>query len=338
MDSPDEKVLDEKIIGLVQRAGPREKLPADAQARLEAHFRSEMASAGHAAGRRRRGIWSTAIAAGLVAAVGLFVIEQTPDPEFVASITQVEGTATWFDTTGTGPAAAGTSVNTGDVIATGAGRMLVRFPDGASIRIDQHSSVRVESRSELVLESGAVYVDSGGDADRIPSDLTFLAEGRRITHLGTQYEIRRAEGVLEVAVREGSVAVSGGNDVTGGTPGWVASATDNTGEALVFAATGDVRRQSITRYNGRWGWINEVSPGFEMVGHSYAEYVDWVAREQGLSVSWGSRDALEKADVVPAMADGDSFAPVPDQLEQILATAGLTAFRAEGVLEVRVAE
>ena len=85
------------------------------------------------------------------------------------------------------------------------GRESIMLADGTQIELNTNSAVRVldTTRERKVwLQKGEAYLQVTHDAKR---PLTVYAGGRRITDLGTKFDVREEMGRLEVAVVEGSV-------------------------------------------------------------------------------------------------------------------------------------
>lgn len=85
------------------------------------------------------------------------------------------------------------------------GRETIMLADGTSIELNTASAVRVldtTAQRKIWLEKGEAFFKVTHDAKR---PLTVYAGARRITDLGTEFDVRRETGNLEVAVVEGRV-------------------------------------------------------------------------------------------------------------------------------------
>jgi len=85
------------------------------------------------------------------------------------------------------------------------GRETIMLADGTSIELNTNSAVHVldtTAERKVWLEKGEAFFKVTHDAKR---PLTVYAGERRITDLGTQFDVRRETGRLEVAVVEGRV-------------------------------------------------------------------------------------------------------------------------------------
>ncbi len=85
------------------------------------------------------------------------------------------------------------------------GRETIMLADGTSIELNTNSAVHVldtTAERKVWLEKGEAFFKVTHDAKR---PLTVYAGERRITDLGTQFDVRRETGRLEIAVVEGRV-------------------------------------------------------------------------------------------------------------------------------------
>ena len=138
-----------------------------------------------------------------------------------------------------------------------------------------------------------------------------------VRHLGTQYVASIKDGLLQVAVREGSVAVDKGQMPV------VARA----GEALTIARDGAVSRSQFDVYGESWRWAESVAPEFAIEGRSLDEFLTWAGRETGRKIVYTSADAAREAEttqlkgsvagLTPEAAVIAVFASEPELRQQI---------------------
>ncbi len=125
-----------------------------------------------------------------------------------------------------------------------------------------------------------MYVDAGAPGSGRDSFVIGTSNGD-VRHLGTQYVASVRDGLLQVAVREGSVAVDKGR-----TP-----VVARAGESLTIARDGVVSRSPIDVYGDAWSWVESVAPEFAIDGRSLDEFLAWAGRETGRKMGgFGSSD------------------------------------------------
>lgn len=214
----------------------------------------------------------------VVAAIGWILFAPVdPLPESVAVLEVVHGSVTLFPT---GKAdvsrlldlTAEKSIDAGAVIETTLSsqipsRAAIRMAGGPSIRLDTDTRVRVDSDSALVLERGAVYVDSEGQsAVEVRTTLGVVRD------VGTQFEVRKLEdGTLRVRVREGRVVLTHED----------ASYEAGAGVELRMDADGTLTRGTNAIHGPDWSWVLETAPAPDVDGRPLREVLEWVAREGG---------------------------------------------------------
>ncbi len=166
-----------------------------------------------------------------------------------------------------------------------AGRAAIRLAGGQSVRLDTSSRVRFASRSDLVLERGAVYVDSAGGANiEVRTSLGVVRD------VGTQFEVRllddaNAQPSLRVRVREGSIMLEreAGSDHA------------LAGEELSARGDGRVERGRAAIFGPHWRWVLDTAPTPEIAGRPLADFLDWVSREGGWTVRYADAETARIA-------------------------------------------
>jgi len=304
---------------LLRIAGPRREVPPDRQARVRAavlgHWQRRVST------RRHLTWWwaaaALAAAATVVAVVAPRLTGRSASTSRVAVVEVVLGDVVARE----GPARSSLSVGAGlgphAVVETAArGRLALRLPGGASLRVDGASRVRLAAADVVHLDRGAVYVDSEGQ--RAGGGVAVLSDLAEVRELGTQFEVRILEGGLRVRAREGVVLVHAtGHDerITAGTE-------------ATLGADGSLSTRAIARYGPEWGWVLSAAPSFALEGRTAGELLRWVSRESGLELRWAEPQLAESAE--GTVLHGDISGVRPDQAPSVvLPTCGLVS-RVEG--------
>ena len=161
--------------------------------------------------------------------------------------------------------------------------MAIRWLNGESIRLDEHTKLRLKSAVEIELIAGRIYVDTAG-AGPI-AELLITTPAGQVRHLGTRYMTTVSAGGTSVSVREGQVLLEAqGVETVAGR-----------GEQLKVNASGAHSLEMISTYGPLWQWTEELAPVFSSDGRSIADFLDWVARESGRVVEFASPQAEKLA-------------------------------------------
>jgi ferric-dicitrate binding protein FerR (iron transport regulator) len=304
--------VDEMIARLIATAGPGPTASPEARervyAKVRAHWETVSADARTARiGDRRRGAGfdrrrrffglRTVGAAAAIAAVAVSLTWMTTTSDRVpvgtrlAQYTQVEGRAEIRrGNAPSGARLAGTSgeVLAGDTLSTAAdGRVELRRPDGLLLRMNGSTEIRFSQPDEIDLVAGTIYVDSG---DGVASEaLTVNTPFGGVEHVGTQYEVRYADAVLRIRVREGRVAYRGVTDAVG-----------LAGDELNVDAAGSTRRSAIAPNDPAWNWTIELATLPVADEYRLGETLAWIARELGYRLEYapGARQSLENQTIL----------------------------------------
>jgi ferric-dicitrate binding protein FerR (iron transport regulator) len=210
--------------------------------------------------------------------------------------------------------AAGDSVVTAQGAVTG-----VRLTPGLAVRLAPGSRLRFDSPDAATLEAGTVYVDSDPRIGRAP--LRIATPYGSVSHLGTQYTVGLAGSGLEVAVREGEVAVARG------------AGTERVarGELLRIDAAGAASREPLASHGERWAWLATAPAPVRIDGRPLADFLAWYARETG--VAPGFADAAAGSRLAGVTLHGEVAGLPPDEaLEVVAASTGLAVTRSPGAV------
>jgi ferric-dicitrate binding protein FerR (iron transport regulator) len=301
---------DADLAALLRAVGPRLQPPADVAAEVRAavaaEWRTTIAARQQArVPTRRRFVQPWMAMAASVAAIAIAVSIALPrwngagDP--VATVARVSGAAevrhsidgAWQTL------AAGSNVAAGDEIRTQAsGRVAVRRPDGLEVRLDAATQLAFDGGERASLSTGSVYIDAGAPGSGSDAFVIGTPYGE-VRHLGTQYVASVRNDVLQVAVREGSVAIDKGK-----TP-----AVARAGESLTIARDGAVRRSQLDVYGESWHWAESVAPEFAIEGRSLDEFLTWASRETGRKLVYTSADAAREAETTQLKGSVAGLAP-----------------------------
>ena len=210
---------------------------------------------------------------------------------------------------------AGVQLRAGDRIETGADtRTALRMLGGVSVRLDHRTSVILASESQLMLQHGAAYVDA--DSAASGAALHIATSVGEVRHTGTQFEVRLDGEVLQVRVREGSVAVEASGER------W----TSRAGELLVLARGHAPERRSIPTSGPLWSWVSDVAPPFTLEGATVPAFLRWVTREQGWTLEFSDASLRGRVDRI-VLHGSIAGLTAEEALAAVLPTCGLTSRR-----------
>jgi len=327
---------DADLAALLRAVGPRLQPPADmaadVRAAVAAEWRTTVAARQQArVPTQRRFVQPWMAMAASVAAIAIAVGIALPrwhgagDP--VATVARVSGAAAvrhstdgaWLDL------AAGSNVVASDEIRTAAsGRVALRRLDGLEVRLDAATQLAFNDADRASLAAGSVYVDAGAPGSGGSDAFVIGTPYGDVRHLGTQYVASLKDGLLQVAVREGSVAVDKGQMPV------VARA----GESLTIARDGAVSRSQLDVYGESWRWAESVAPEFAIEGRSLDEFLTWAGRETGRKIVYTSADAAREAETTQLKGSVAGLAPEAAVIAVFASEPGLRQQIAGGQIRV----
>lgn len=310
---------DEEVALLVRLAGASESIAPErlARVRTAVHgaWRDEYVS------RTRRRWLTTAVlfaaAASVVIAAAIWRPIRTPAPVptsiVVARIDHATGSSE--------PFTAGAAVMSGSTVTTSAGTLAMTLTSGVQLRLDASSTARVDSATDVVLERGAVYVDSSGAHPVQPSasSISIHTPAGLVRDIGTQFEVRLAGAGTRIRVRDGQVRVTHANGV---------DARAGAGEELFSRLDGSDRslnRRPIALTGSEWAWAERAGPPFALEGKTLGAFLDWVSREGAWSVTFAdsSLSKTARATVLHGRPDLLKGLTPVEALDVVLPTCGL---------------
>jgi ferric-dicitrate binding protein FerR (iron transport regulator) len=298
MNDEQEPLMDERddVGRLVRLAGKRQAVPRDRAERVKTAARAQWQSEVRRRSRRRA-IWA---AAGLAAAASLalaitlqFLPVGTGVPPGADIVIRVEALTgpVWSQVTSDVDGPEPRALKVGDDVPLGSelvtsdeSRAAIRLASGHSVRLDASTRVRLVDRGSLALDRGTIYVDSGVGMTTTGS-LEVRTPLGTLEEIGTQFEARFDDGVLRVRLREGSVVVHQGekaHDVRAGTE-------------ISVDAGGTVTRREISAHGSNWAWLAAVTPMLDLEGRTAEEFLEWVARERGWTLSFADETVARSA-------------------------------------------
>lgn len=313
-----------RLLGL---AGPRAKIPEDAESRVYARVVKEwrtstaepdgarVYSMAHKSWKRsaarataKRWVLPMALAASAVLVAILMLQPEQLPPVAVGTVVKVVSPAT-----GGSALALGDKIYPGMIIETvedqGMSFLLAR---NESLRLDERSTLRVDAADQFTLLRGRVYADTGEFVYRDGGLRIDTALGA-VTDIGTQFAVSIQDDLLDVAVREGRV------DVRRDAHKYIAMS----GERIFLPQQGEVAVKPLALTDEYWNWTTDLAPAFVLEGKSLMDFLKWAARESGRLLFFEDselRMAAMRTDLHGSIAD---FSPL-EAVESVLAT---TSFR-----------
>jgi ferric-dicitrate binding protein FerR (iron transport regulator) len=208
--------------------------------------------------------------------------------------------------------ATGDTLTAGVVVETMAGgRVSFQLPGGTFVRIDSGSRAVVETASRIGLERGRVYIDRTGDART--SVVEVSTQWGVVRDIGTQFEVAAAGPGVEVRVREGQVQIDGPH----------VSESLRRGESLRIEGPGRLIRATVATHGQEWSWTESLASPFTIEGASLERFLNWAARERGLT--WQFRDAATRREAAAVVLHGSIDGLTPSEaLDAVLSTCGMT--------------
>ncbi len=323
-DSPHADEHPDKLAQLLASVEPRKAPPAHVEAQVRAAVHAEWLHLTQQRKVKQQRRW-LAVAATLVCAIGAGWLVRNMNGEVtvapsnaaatVAVIAQLRGAAIVNDLN----AAPTNEIHSNDVLRThGDAGMRVELRNGVSLRVAANTELHWLAVDSVQLVQGAVYVDSHANA----APLKIHTPRGDVTHLGTRYLVDVEGQSLDVAVREGQVAIHADHN----------SVSDPMNDQISvgalqqvrMGANGEIVRNDLQLSDAVWQWADALAQPFALENRSVAEFLQWVANETGCEVSYAS--ASVKAAASSTVLHGQASTQAPLQaLQAVLATTDFHA-------------
>ncbi len=311
------------VVALIQAAGRRAEPPEEAYRQV---LDAAMTALRRKTARRRERNWligTVAASLSAVAFVLLFQLGQVPLQPRVATVISTIGAVElrsgnrWKPLVDPGGAvAAGAGLRT----LAGGGAALSLGP-GVSLRLASGSEVQFDGPQDILLRDGMLYLDNRatpGTGLRIGTPLGTVRD------IGTQFEVRVADGTLRLRVREGRVEIDrAGQHLIG-----------EAGDQFEIDVLGGVSRSAISPTDVSWVWAETMAPAPDIDGRPAAELLAWVARETGRRLRYQSVVVEQRAATVILHGNIRHLAPLA-ALDAMLATTDLEYVLDGDTMEIR---
>lgn len=325
---------DDQIGDLLRLAGPREAVAAERALRVKSAVHAQWQQQTRARSRNTTIGWSlAALAAAAVLVLGVRVVrlfDTSPVGPVVtvATLGEVSGGARLFQFGVPGAfdparAKAGDTVRAGSVVDTQAdGRASLSLASGISVRLDGKTRLRLLSASTLVLDEGAIYVDSGGGTAGTGLEVhTPLGVARDV---GTRFEVRLTASSVTVRVRDGLVELKRGREAH----------EAKAGEELTVSGNESVMRRQVPVDGPEWDWTTALAPPFEIEGRSLRDFLEWIANENDWRLAF-SDTTIERKSSTTILHGSIQGLTAREALAAVLPTSGVEHELANGVLLIR---
>lgn len=320
---------------LLRLAGPREAVPSDRVQRVKAAVHAKWRLETRARLRRITIGWSLgafAAAAMVLVSVRLVVrddgVVRIPRPD-LATIETLNGAVRLVSSSDRDAAAraifqVGDSIREGDgVDTTSGGLAALRLSSGASVRVDRGTRLRLMSDATLVLDEGAIYVDSGSRDNT--GSLEVRTELGVARDIGTRFEVRFNGSALRVRVRDGLVRLSQSRQ----------SHDAKAGDELTLDTKGGVVRRTVLVHGADWAWAVALARPFDLEGRSLRDFLDWIAGENGWQLRFAEAAVEQKA--LTTILHGSIQGLTPDEARSaVLPTVGVEHRLEDGILLIRL--
>lgn len=226
-------------------------------------------------------------------------------------------------------AGSGNALAVGDALAVGSalstaadGRAAIRVASGHSVRLDVDTEIHLLEGGVLVLDRGALYVDSGASGSPAGSLVVRTPLGV-IEELGTQFEVRLAGDSLRLRLREGAAILHHG----------LGADEARAGTELMLTRRGAIERRETRLFGPEWEWISGVTPMLDLEGRTAREFLDWIARERGWRVAYEGEVVARMAGEIVLGGGAGGLSP-GEALDAVLPACRLTYRVEDGVLHV----
>jgi ferric-dicitrate binding protein FerR (iron transport regulator) len=264
-DKPSDPETERAMQSLFAHVRPRDLPPAADEAEIR---RALFAEWDAVTGRRaflQRAVAAAAAAAVLLATFTALLLRTASAPAaIVASVERVRGDAQ----IGGVALAIGTEVPSAVRIDTHNGQVALRLADGGSLRLASQTRITFAAAGRATLDAGTMYFDSENGATTVEVRTPLGV----VRDMGTQFVARVSGERLDVAVRDGRVAIergSGALDVAAGE------------RISVTSAASTPRRERSPSFGGDWDWAERLAPPFDTDGRRLIDFLQWEKAQTG---------------------------------------------------------
>jgi len=240
--------------------------------RVRAEWQAGLATRAAASKVTPRRRWPLAAAASVLIAslAGLsFWLSQDPPVTAIATVTAVNGE---------GALRVDDVVHADQLIESGSSTLAIKLSSGLVVRVAPDSALTFSDAARLALERGKIFVDSNPAQTKAPLLVqTALGEVR---HIGTRYLVQYDRRELQIAVREGMIALQRSD----GSP---LNVTAEAGEQLTVSSSAptEIERTAVSVSDVRWRWIERVPSPIDIDGQPLSVFLQWYEQETGRQVT-----------------------------------------------------
>lgn len=283
MSEQETDLTEEEIEALLKKVGQRREPPEEMAMRVRSAVKTAWAEETAMQSNRRR----LQIAASVVVAAGALALFQLmPSDPVAETVARVDSSLEALSIAGRGKEdwqplnsaglAEGSRLRASSPVS-------ISFSNGMNVRLNANTGVTVDSSNQVSLTTGTVYLDS---YDK-PADVSFAVVTPHGTarDIGTQFMVSTTPVSWSIQVREGEVQMRDGDQV-------VQLAQ---GDSASIDQTDNLTRSQVSPGDASWQWTEKVRPVYVIEGKPLEEYLSWVARETGRTVSYGSDEARQMA-------------------------------------------
>jgi ferric-dicitrate binding protein FerR (iron transport regulator) len=321
---------DEDIVALLREVGAGDEPSAAAAEEVRRAVHEEWRAT--VAQRKRR---NRVVTFGMAASIALVMVVASwalrysaPQSDLAVTIARIDGEARGQSSSADALRVmqVGEGLPVGGALVTDeATRIALAYGTGVSMRLDRGSKIQRVSADRFRLSEGAVYIDAHPRAAN--EELIIETMAGEVRHLGTQYQIRQSNAVVEVSIREGRVEIASSQG----------AALASAGERVRINAAGQVERGAISAQDPDWNWAEAASPPFAIDDRTVAEFLEWVARETGRQIAYASPEAQRIAQTVRLRGSIEGLDP-DTALSAVLSTTEFETYQTgDGLIGVRLA-
>jgi ferric-dicitrate binding protein FerR (iron transport regulator) len=277
------------IEALLKRVGsrttPDTDLTAKSKAKVHQHWQQMVQKQKQQ--RKQRFVWAMAASVLVVFTVSLLTINQpfnTTAAQPFAVVQNLQGTVEFQNGDQWLPLDSSTKINSSTLIRTAANSHLnIQLNDNSELRIAANTSL-LTGNDSIELNYGQIYHDT--DVSEHSKPLTIKTSQADINHIGTRYLVSNQDNVVKVAVRSGQVnfKTQDNNDVQ----------SIESEQLATLSSSGENTISAINSYDKIWDWTFVAQSGYSLNNKSLYEFVQWYARQNGLTVDWQNFESPSK--------------------------------------------
>ena len=166
---------------------------------------------------------------------------------------------------------------------------------GRQVSLDRSTQVQFKARHAITLLRGRIFFTDNNSAQQLEIHTRY----GQLRDVGTAYEAAISDNSVVVIMRDGQVEIEHANDKQ------TITVHDGLGEARRIDVNGIHHQPGRRTTSDAWDWHKRLREPLTLSGTTVADYLAWMARDQGFVLSYRSRAVAQLAKTRTLVAPDD---------------------------------